>query len=273
MKNLLSLLVFIVFLTSCMDVEPGHQATIHHPYSSGHDVENVYEPGVHSKAPWNDAFHYDMRQQKYRTQMNDVLDKNGMNVNIDVTVMYHIQNGKSGYLHEAVGPDFEDKLIAPFTHGAAKEVVGKYDAKELYSTKRTALETEMFDKLIEDLTGQYIIIDKVIVTDVDPPQAITAAIEAKEAQKEKNLLAAEKKQQEINLADALREKAKGNADATLIEAEAEAKRIQLLQQQIAKSPLYIDYLETQARLKWDGNLGDNNVFGDNSPILLNRGNK
>ncbi len=269
------LLLLISIFSGCETVQPGQQATIFRPYGKGHDKETVYNPGTYVLMPWNSLIIYDIRQQKYRpSEKMDVLDKNGLPILVDVTAMYHVLPGKTGWLHEKAGPDYEIKIVSPNLHGAAKEVFGRYTAKEIYSDKRPVLEGEIGEELKVILGDNYVGLDKIIITDVDPPASLVDAIKAKETQKENNLTAALKEEQAIKEAAAQKARAEGDAAARIISAEAEAREIDLIQRQIANSPSYIEYLKTQALIKqaekWSGSYGEGNVFGSDTPILLNK---
>ena len=84
-----------------------------------------------------------------------------------------------GYLHDEVGADYYDRIIRPEIRSATREVIGKYLPEELYSTKREAIQTEIFDRTAEALKTKNILLDKALIREVELPQKLQAAIERK----------------------------------------------------------------------------------------------
>lgn len=85
-------------------LKPGERAVIFKKFSGGLDKEKIFEPGFHIIAPWNDMIRYDVREQKSEETM-DVLDKGGLSLNLDVTVIFNPIHNRIGHLHENIGID------------------------------------------------------------------------------------------------------------------------------------------------------------------------
>ena len=69
-------------------IKPGERAVIFKKFGGGLDKENIYVPGFHVIAPWNDLIRYDVKEQKSEETM-DVLDKEGLSINVDVTIIFN----------------------------------------------------------------------------------------------------------------------------------------------------------------------------------------
>ena len=98
----------------------------------------------------------------------------------------------------------------------ARSVVGQYTPEQLYSTKRDAIQNEIFDRLRGDVEEQFVQINSVLVRDVTLPSNIKAAIERKLTQEQEALeyvFRLEKARQE---AEKLRIDAEGKANANRI---------------------------------------------------------
>ena len=94
--------------------------------------------------------------------------------------------------------------------------MGQYTPEQLYSTKRDAIQNEIFDRLRGDVEEQYVQINSVLVRDVTLPSNIKAAIERKLTQEQEALeyvFRLEKARQE---AEKLRIDAEGKANANRI---------------------------------------------------------
>ena len=69
-------------------IRPGERAVIFHTISGFLDKENIVGTGLKLVAPWNSLHKYDVKEQKSEETM-DVLDKNGLSINVDVTVRFN----------------------------------------------------------------------------------------------------------------------------------------------------------------------------------------
>lgn len=100
-------------------------------------------------------------------------------------------------------------------------------------------------------------------TNITPPQALQAAIEAKTKALQEVQVAENQKQ--VAIADALRKIAiaRGDSAQVVIEASGEAEAIK--RKQLTLSNLYIEYLKVQ---KWDGK-NPTTVLGNNSSTMVN----
>ncbi len=129
-------LVLVIALSSSifLTVEPGHRAVLFKKFSIGLDKENTLGQGFHIKAPWNDAYVYDVREKVEESM--DVLDKNGLSINVDVSLRFQPYEVKIGYIHETFGTDYTNTLVIPEVRSAVRQVMGRYTAEEIYSTKK-----------------------------------------------------------------------------------------------------------------------------------------
>ena len=86
-------------------LEPGERGVLFKRFSGGLDKENVYSPGFHIVAPWNNMYVYQVREQQLEEEM-EVLSTNGLNIKVDVTVRVNPKYNKIGDLHERFGRDY-----------------------------------------------------------------------------------------------------------------------------------------------------------------------
>ena len=265
--GVLVLIGIIVFLSSWQDVEPGEEGFIYRPYGGGVDTGVTYNEGTRLVAPWNEMITYNMLQQtkKYRST---VMDKNGTDITVEIAVNYSVQKSKSAKLHLKWGKNYIT-FIDDKSQGAIKDVIGKYTYEEVYSTKRNLLEGEIVGLLQDEFRKNYLDLAYVEIKDVDLPRNIAQEIVNKETQKQRNLTAREKKQEEEYLADARIEKSRGDS-SLIISAKFKAEAIQLEATQISKNPQYIELKKWE---KWDGKgspYGEGNVFGQGVSVLKSK---
>ena len=173
------LVVFIVLSTSMyVTIESGTKGVVFRKFGGGVDKEHILDQGFHWVAPWNTVFHYDSRIQE-QTDAMDVLASNGLDIHLDLSFRYKIEPDKVGYLHDEIGPNYAEKIVVPEMRAATRKVIGKYLPEELYSSKREAIQTEIFTETEARLSPKYLHLDAVLIRSVSLPEKIAAAIQRK----------------------------------------------------------------------------------------------
>jgi prohibitin 1 len=258
--GIIGLFLLIGLFMSWEDVEPGEEGFLYRPYGGGVETKTSFNEGTYFIAPWNEIITYNVRQQS-KTYASEVMDINGTDITVKVAVNYSAQKGKTAKLHLKHGPisiDEDGKVIGGYVNiiddkvkGAIKDVIGRYTYEQVYSSKREALEGEIEEILKHDFEGNFINLHYVEIADVNLPKNIATEITNKETQKQKNLTAQQKKQEQIYLAAAKIEAAKGDSAKLIINATSEAEAIKIKQQQLRQSPQYIEYMKAQ---RWDGKM-------------------
>lgn len=268
--GVVALLVIIIFFNSWVDVEPGEHGFVYQPYSSvSIDDDNVYDEGTYFILPWNRMITYET-VNKSKQYNSKVMDINGTDVMLDVALNYNIQPSNVARIHKKHRENYTI-FIDDKAKGAIKDVIGRYTYEQVYSSKREILEGEIEEILKNDFDGNFLNLNYIEIADVNLPENIATQIELKETQKQRNLTAKEKQQEEEYLANAKIEKARGDS-ALIVSATFRAEAIKLEAEQIARNPQYIELKKWE---KWDGigsPYGNNNVFGDKSISILKSSN-
>jgi len=183
-------LVLIIFSSSMfITLQPGERGVIFRKFSTKEeklDKENIQMPGFHILAPWNKMFVYDVKE-KQADELMDVLDKNGLSISVDVTVRINPLYNKIGYLHEKFGLDYLRTLVIPEVRSSVRKVMGRYTAEEIYSTKRTAVETEIITESTTVLAENFIDMRALLIRSINLPSQIKNAIENKLKQEQEAL--------------------------------------------------------------------------------------
>jgi len=256
-----------ILVKSIKNIEPGHRGVVFYKWGEGLDTKTVYSEGWQLIAPWNELITYDVRQKNVDLTM-DVLDKNGLNVGVDVSIAYRPMAGSIGDLHLKTGRDYESIVVIPRTRSAGREVTGQFDSEELYATKRDQLQTQIELILKEKFELNFLFCEDVLIRDVNLPNVITQAIIDKQEQEQKNELAEKLEAEATSKANAAIAKSEGIKQSAILEAEGQAESIRLKQLQLQKSPEYIklQYALAAKTLAEKGvsMYGNNNVFGDAS---------
>ena len=256
------LLILILYLSNSifLTLKPGERAVIFKKFSGGLDKETIYTPGFHVKAPWNDMFVYDVKENKAEERM-DVLDKNGLTITVDVSVRFHPTYDRIGYLHEVFGQDYVNRLVVPEVRSTVRRVMGRFTAEEIYSTKRSEVESSIIEETGAVLRrdNNNIEMKALLIRSIILPEQIKVAIENK------------LKQEQEALAYQFRlEKEKSEAERKRIAAEGEAQANKIINSSLTKELLKMRGIEATLDLAKSQNskvvvVGSGN---DGLPLIL-----
>jgi regulator of protease activity HflC (stomatin/prohibitin superfamily) len=171
--------------------------------------------GFHLVAPWNTVIVYETRQQELTEKMK-VLSSNGLDIQLEATAWYQPVTVELGFLHQTKGTNYLDRVLKPAMRSATRSVVGRYTPEQIYSSKRDAIQEEIFDETKKIVEDQHIQLNDVLVRDVTLPVAIKDAIERKLSQEQTSLEYKFKLEIAEKEAEKQRIEAQGKADANRI---------------------------------------------------------
>ena len=160
----------------------------------------------------------------------EVLSKNGLSIKIDLSFRYNAIENQIGHLHDNIGKSYVNSIVKPEIRSVTREVIGNYLPEELYSSKREAIEDEIYAQTKERVESKYINIDAILIRDVTLPPTLQIAIEQKLKQEQESL------EYEFKI-----DKARKEAERKEIEANGIAKFQQIVNRTI-----------TPQLLKWKG---------------------
>ena len=242
-----AVLVIGVAISCFTVVSAGHTGVV---LTFGAVEDNVLEEGLHFKAPFvQRVIQMNNRTQKIETEGSSS-SKDLQIISYVVAVNYHVNNDSSATLYKNVGVDYGSVIIVPAIQESIKAVTAQYTAEELI-TKRQTVGDQIKDDLSEKINPYGITVEIFNIVDFDFSEEFNAAVEAKQTAQQ-NALKAEQDLARIEV----------EAKQKITQAEAEAESIKLIQEALAESPDYVDYVKWS---KWDGKLPT--VMGD-SDILL-----
>lgn len=215
-----AIFIFIVLIIliskSAVTIGSGEAGVLYRTFGDGVVTdEPPMGEGFHLVAPWNKVFIYEVRQQEVFEKMN-VLSSNGLDIKLDASAWFQPKYDELGKLHQEKGEDYVQRVLLPTIRSAARSVVGRYTPEQLYSSKRDAIQMEIFEETKKIVDDEYIQLNEILVRDVTLPPTIKDAIERKLKQEQESLeyefrlITAEKE------AERQRIEAQGKADANKI---------------------------------------------------------
>ena len=172
------LLFMLLTNTSFITIPPGHKGVKFKRFAGGLKKDKIYEQGFHIVMPWDRMIVYDIRiNESFETM--DVLSKNGLSIAVELSFRFQPKSEQIGYLHDGIGADYIGRIIKPEIRSATREVIGKYLPEELYSTKREAIQDEIYTQTKNAVDSKFIDIDAILIRSVQLPDKLKAAIEQK----------------------------------------------------------------------------------------------
>jgi regulator of protease activity HflC (stomatin/prohibitin superfamily) len=244
-------LLVIGVLTSCIvQIEAG-QVGVKKLFGK---VQNeVIGSGLHFVNPLLEIEKMDIKTQNYTmsgvqdegTQTNDdairVLTADGLEVTIDLTVLYKLLPTDAPKIVRETGLDYTDKIVRPLTRTKIRDNAVYYEAIQLYSTKRDEFQQRIFTSIDADFKMRGLILEQLLVRNITLPPSVRTTIEQKisaeqDAQKMQFVL-----QKETQEAERKRVEAQGIADyQRIINIGLTDRQIQYesikAQLELAKSP-------------------------------------
>ncbi len=187
---------------------------------------------------------YDLRRQEYtmtsrkgegrKANIDDSLwapTSEGLQVGIDLTTWYRVNPDKLIYVHRKIGPDYAEKIVRPTIRSVVRHVISEYKVMDVYSAKRRLIQGEVEKRIKKMLEPDGFIIDGVVLRDVHFTPGFAKAIEEKQIA-----------QQEAERMNYILLKEKKEAERKKIEAEGEAKKIEIVSKSLKQNPQYLKYL-------------------------------
>ncbi len=208
-------ILFISWNSITVTIDAGNRGVLFRKFGGGIDLDHVYPEGFHFIAPWNTMTQYEVRQQEIEETM-DVLSNNGLQIYLDVSAWYQPEEENLAKLHSTIGVDYLQRVVIPALRSSTRSVIGRYTPEQIYSTKKDAIQEEIFEETNSILQGKYVKLNKVLLRSVKLPESIKRAIESKSKQEQLALEYKFKLERAAQEAERQRIEAEGKARANNI---------------------------------------------------------
>ena len=190
----------------------------------GNVQEGILTSGLNVINPLLDVTDFDIRTQNYTMsssqnegdQFGDdairVLSNDGLEVVIDLTVLYRVSAVDAPRIFKEIGVSYKDKIVRPVTSTRIRDNAVYYDAVALYSTKRVEFQDRIFETIQADFKARGLILEQLLIRNINLPASVKASIESKinaEQDAQKMTFVLQKEKQE---AERKRVEAQGIAD-------------------------------------------------------------
>jgi len=234
------IVIIIVALISwssvTVTIEAGHAGVLFKRFGSGIELDKTYGEGFHFIAPWNKMYIYEVRQQEIAEEMN-VLSSNALEIFVDVSAWYEPQYDKLAHLHAEIGTNYLQRVVIPSLRASARSVVGRYTPEQIYSTKRDAIQDEIYVETKALLEEKNVQLNQVLIRSIKLPTTLKEAVESKLKQEQLSL------EYEFKL-----QRAQQEAERQIIEAEGKASANRIISASLTAKILQEKGIEATLKL-------------------------
>jgi regulator of protease activity HflC (stomatin/prohibitin superfamily) len=225
-KSIIKIVGIIVILigvsiASVVQVEPGFVGV---QKLFGKVNNNVLQSGLNIINPLVDVVMFDVKTENYTmsgvtdegTKQGDdairVLSADGLEVVVDLTVLYKVVPSEAPRILKEVGTDYRNVLVRPICRTKIRDNAVYYDAVALFSTKRDEFQARIFSTIESNFKERGLMLEQLLVRNITLPASVKTTIESKinaEQDAQKMTFVLQKERQE---AERKRVEAQGIAD-------------------------------------------------------------
>ena len=236
-------------------------------YGSVHS--DVLESGLHLVNPLVDVTDFDIQTQNYTmsavhaegAQEGDdairVLSNDGLEVVIDLTVLYRISPADAPKIFKQIGVNYTDKIVRPVTRTRIRDNAVYYDAVALYSTKRNEFQQRIYKSIEDDFKTRGLVLEQLLIRNINLPASVKLSIESK--------INAEQDAQKMTF---VLQKEKQEAERKRVEAQGIADYQRIISLGLTEKQLQYEQIKAQKELAASPNTKIIFMNGKNSPVIL-----
>jgi prohibitin 1 len=207
--------VVILFFNSITRVGTGHVGVL---TLFGRVTGEVLPEGMHLINPLKSNNELSIQTQEIKESAS-VPSSEGLVMNLDTSLIYHINPEKAAELYQKIGAFYEKVVIEPNLRAAIREATASHSANALYTGEREMVAKQIHDQLVDQLNARGIVVENVLLRDIQLPQTLKASIETKQQAEQEALAMNFRLQKEKQEAERKRIEAGGIRDFQQIVAQ------------------------------------------------------
>ncbi|MBL0055295.1 MAG: prohibitin family protein [Chitinophagaceae bacterium] len=188
-RSLGFLFIVLGIVSSCIvQINPGEIGV---KILFGSVQNDVLSSGLHFVNPLLEIKKVDVKTQNYTMSgVNDeghkagddairVLTSDGLEVTIDLTVLYRVVGSDAPKLLRETGSDFTDKIVRPITRTKIRDNAVYYQAVDLFGSKRDEFQQRIYRSIEDDFKKRGLMLEQLLVRNITLPNSVKASIESK----------------------------------------------------------------------------------------------
>lgn len=181
--------------TSC--VRTGHVGVVS---VFGRVTGQTLGEGIHMVNPVANVTELSIKTQEIKEKAA-VPSKEGLIMGLEASILYHLDPARAATVYQQVGPTFAEVLLVPTFRSAIRAITAGNTAASLYSDGREGIAQQILEDVRRQVAPRGIVVENVLLRDLQLPESLKHAIEAKqqaqqEAQRMEFVLQREKQEAE-----------------------------------------------------------------------------
>jgi regulator of protease activity HflC (stomatin/prohibitin superfamily) len=262
------LLVLGILTASIRQIDAGQVGVIS---LFGNVSDRALNAGLSFVNPLANVTEFDVKTQNYTmSAMHDegqksgddairVLTADGLEVVIDLTVLYRVVPADAPKIYREIGADYMDKIVRPITRTRIRDNAVYYDAVALYSSRRDEFQTRIYKSIEADFRKRGLLLEQLLIRNIDLPASVKKTIESK--------INAEQEAQKMQF---VLQKERQEAERKRVEAQGIADYQKILSTGLSDKQLQYEQIKAQRELAASPNAKIVIMGGrGNVPLILN----
>ncbi|MDZ7363105.1 MAG: prohibitin family protein [candidate division KSB1 bacterium] len=173
---LIGLVALLLAIGSCLTVVPaGHVGVVDF---FGTVSPNTLKAGINLVNPLANVIKFSVKTQELKEVM-DVPSKEGLTVQLEVSVLYHLNPEQAAEVYKTIGPYYAQIILEPQFRSVARGVTAAFEARALYTSERELLASQIQDHLSKIVAPRGITIESTPLRRVGLPSRLSESIEEK----------------------------------------------------------------------------------------------
>ncbi len=235
----------------------------------GHVQSEILYSGLHIINPLVDVESIETRTQNYTMsgvhnegdKVGDdairVLSADGLEVTIDLTVLFRVVPENAPNLFKETGLDYKDKIVRPISRTKIRDNAVYYDAVSLYSTKRDEFQARIYKSIEDEFKKRGLLLENLLIRNIALPTSVKNAIESK--------INAEQEAQKMQF---VLQKERQEADRKRVEAQGIADYQRIISESLTDKQLQYEQIKTMKELAASANAKMIIMGRGNTPMIL-----
>ena len=186
-----------------------------------------------------------------------VLTADGLEVVVDLTVLFRILPTEAPRVLREIGEDYKDKVVRPITRTMIRDNAVYYDAVALYSLKRNEFQQRIYSDIEKNFKKRGLVLEQLLIRNINLPTSVKTTIESK--------INAEQDAQKMQF---VLQKEKQEAERKRVEAQGIADYQKILSTGLSDKQLQYESIIAQKELAKSPNAKIIIMGGKNTPIIL-----
>src|SRR5581483_11382997 len=213
--GIVALLIIILLFASVAKVDAGHVGVL---TLFGRVTGEILPEGIHMVNPFKINNQMSVRTQEIKESAS-VPSSEGLVMNLDTSLIYHVNPGKAAEVYQKLGPAYSDIVIEPTLRAAIREATASHSANALYTGEREQVARQIYSQLLNQLNPRGFEVENVLLRDIQLPSTLKASIEQKQQAEQEALAMSFRLQREKQEAERKRIEAQGIHDFQQIVAQ------------------------------------------------------